>query len=387
MVAAVAVVVAVGWFPVAGLVLEVVQHIVQLFGDQVGLLEGLAALAVEEGHQGGFADVGHGHGGAAFVGGDGGGGFVHYDVAAQAVHLVLGADVGNQFQDVVGHCHIGQALLAGDDAFPFRLFVGGPVVHKAEGFGFKGHSAADDGAAFRRGEYAVHFHRQSEAVQELGAQVAFLRVHSADEHKLGGVAYGDALAFHIVAAHCGGVQQHIHQVVVEQVDFVNVEDAPVGGGDEARLEVFGAGFDGLFNVQGADQAILGGAHGEVNDAYLAGGGGAAASGLAAPGADFLGRAGGAAVGAARHDRHFGQQGGQGAHGGAFGGAFFAAHQDAADAGVDGVEEQRPFHRGLPHNGGEGEPGFPAGRRRGQRRHPFLQTLCRRYAVARAGVRG
>ena len=379
MVAIVAVVVAVGRFPIAGLVLEVVQHIVQLFGDQVGLLEGLAALAMEQRHQRGLPHIVNAHHSAPLISGNRTGGFVHYDVAAQAVHLVLGADVGNQFQDVIRHYYIRQALLAGDDAFPFRLFVVRPVVHKAEGLGFKGHSAADYGAPFRRGEHAVHFHRQAEAVQELGAQVPFLRIHSADEHKLGGVAYRDALALHIVAAHRGGVQQHIHQVVVEQVDFVNVEDAPMGGGNQPRFKVFGARFDSLFNVQSADQAILGGSHRQVHDAYLAGCGSAAASGLTAPVADLLGRAGGAAVGAARHNRHFGQQGGQGAHRCAFSRAFLAAHQDAADTGVDGVEQQRPFHRRLPHNGGKGETGFPTVPRR-RRRHRLLQP----YAAAGEG---
>ena len=65
---------------------------------------------------------------------------------------------------------------------------------------------------------------------------------------MGGVAYRYALALHVVAAHSGGVQQYVHQVVVEQVDFVHIQDAAVGGGDEARLKAAVAGFDGLFDV-------------------------------------------------------------------------------------------------------------------------------------------
>ncbi|CUV02777.1 hypothetical protein MGWOODY_Clf2002 [hydrothermal vent metagenome] len=38
----------VGGLPLTGLVLELLYHGVQLLGDQVGLLEGLAALAVQQ---------------------------------------------------------------------------------------------------------------------------------------------------------------------------------------------------------------------------------------------------------------------------------------------------------------------------------------------------
>jgi len=52
----------------------------------------------------------------------------------------------------------------------------------------------------------------------------------ADEDEAGGVGDGDALPLHGVPAGGCGVQQHIHQVVVQQVDLVDVEDAAVGLG-------------------------------------------------------------------------------------------------------------------------------------------------------------
>ena len=71
-----------GRLPVPLLVLEVLQHIVQLLGDQVRLLEGLATLAMEQRHEGRFADVFHIDDGATLVGSDGAGGLVHHDIAA-----------------------------------------------------------------------------------------------------------------------------------------------------------------------------------------------------------------------------------------------------------------------------------------------------------------
>ena len=47
----------VGWFPVPGLVLKLVDHLVQLFRGQVGLLEWLSPLAMEQRHLGCFPNV------------------------------------------------------------------------------------------------------------------------------------------------------------------------------------------------------------------------------------------------------------------------------------------------------------------------------------------
>ena len=321
------------------------------------LLEGLAPLAVQQRHQRRFPHIRRPHHGAPLVGGNGAGRLVHHNIAPQPVHLILGADVGNQLQDVIGHRNRVETPLAGDDAFPLRLFVLRPFVHKAERVGFKGHPPAHYFPPFRRREHAVHFHRQAETIQQLRTQVAFLRVHRPHQHKLGGVAHRNALPLHIVAAHGGGVQQHIHQMVVEQVHFVNVQDAPVGAGDEARFKVPGAGFDGLLNVQRAHQPVLGGAHGQVHDTHLPRRRDVAPAGRPAPVANLLGISRRAAVRAARHYRHFGQQRRQRPDGGAFRRPLLAPHQHAADARVDGVEQQRPLHRRLAHNGRKRKAGL------------------------------
>ena len=131
----------------------------------MGLLERLATLPVEQGHQSRFPHVRNANRSAPFVGGDGAGGFVHHNVAAQPVNLVLGANVGNQFQNGIGDNHTGQALLAGDDAFPLRLLIGSPIIHKVVGGGFKRHPPTHHFPAFRRRKHPVNFHGQPEAVK------------------------------------------------------------------------------------------------------------------------------------------------------------------------------------------------------------------------------
>ena len=116
------------------------------------------------------------------------------------------------------------------------------------GIGFVSNAAADHLAPFLRGHYSVHFHGQAEPVQQLRPQVTLLRVHRPHQDKLGGMTYRNAFPLHVVASHGRGVQQHVHQVVVQQVDLVDVENAPVGRGNQAGLKAFAPGFDGLFNI-------------------------------------------------------------------------------------------------------------------------------------------
>ena len=77
----------------------------------------------------------------------------------------------------------------------------------------------------------------------------------------------DALALDDVPAHRGGVEEHVDDVVVEQVDLVDVEDAAVGVGEEPRLEATLAELDRRLGVDGADDAVLGRVDGQLDDPH------------------------------------------------------------------------------------------------------------------------
>ena len=117
--------------------------------------------------------------------------------------------------------------------------------------------------------------------------------------------------------------------------------------------------DGLFDIQRADHAVFGGRDGQVDEGdgfffdrqRFAGGGPLAAFG--APGGGLVGVA---AEAAAAHGADLGQQGRQGARGGGLGGAALAADQHAADARVNGVEDQGAPHAFLSDDGSEGIDG-------------------------------
>ena len=66
---------------------------------------------------------------------------------------------------------------------------------------------------------------EAEAVEQLGPQLALLRIHRPDEHEFGRVGDGYAVALHRDGAHRGRIEQQVDQMVVQQIDLVDVQDA------------------------------------------------------------------------------------------------------------------------------------------------------------------
>ncbi len=113
---------------------------------------------------------------------------------------------------------------------------------------------------------------EAEAVEQLRAQLALLRVHGADQHEARGVPDRDAVALDGGAAHRGGVQQQVDEVVVQQVDLVDVQQPAVRLGEQARVELGDALGQRAAEVQRADDPVLGGADRQLHQAGRPGGG-------------------------------------------------------------------------------------------------------------------
>ena len=117
--------------------------------------------------------------------------------------------------------------------------------------------------------HGAHLHAHAEAVQQLGPQLAFFRVARTDQHEAGRVAHADAFPFHRVPARCRRIQQHVDQVVVEQVDFIDVKQTAIRLGQQAGLEGPHAFAKGLFNVDGAAEPVFSGPQGQIHHWHLA----------------------------------------------------------------------------------------------------------------------
>ena len=114
----------------------------------------------------------------------------------------------------------------------------------------------------------MHVDGEAEPVQQLRAQLALFGVHGADQHEAGLMAVRDAVAFDVDPAHRRGVEQHVDQVVVQEVDLVDVQHAAVRAGQQARREGVLTVAQHTLQVQRADHPVLGGADGQLDERRL-----------------------------------------------------------------------------------------------------------------------
>jgi hypothetical protein len=168
------------------------------------------------------------------------------------------------------------------------------------------------------------------------------------------VRHRHALALDHVHAERGRVEQNVRQVVVEQVDLVDVEDAAVRLGQQPRLQCPLARFERPGDVDAPGDAILGRVQRQVDDPppparhrqLLARG-----HAVPARPARVVGRTGEHAVCDGGDLR---QQLGQAADRGRLAGAARPLDQDTADRRVDRVEQERPNEALLPDDRRERE---------------------------------
>ena len=243
-------------------------------------------------------------------------------------------------------CTAGSRLRAWAISIGKLLLARLPLLVEALRIALVRDAALDDGDALPRVGDAVHIDAERKAVEQLRPQVAFLRIHRADQHEARRVAEADALALDHVDAHGRRIEQQVDDMVVEQVDLVDVKQPAVGGGQHARLEAALALLNGLLDVQRADDAVLGRADRQVDEPgaplgrrqHLA-----ARHPVAAQVAQAVDAARLAAERAIGNDLDLGQQGGQRARRSRLRRAALAANQHAADLGGDRVQDERPLH--------------------------------------------
>ncbi len=159
-------------------------------------------------------------------------------------------------------------------------------------------------------------------------------------------------------------------MILEQVHFVDVEEAAIGAGEQAGLEAARAVGERALEVERADDAVLGRAERKVHHRHRD-----PVRGARRPrGAVRARRGGGAGFAierAAGHRRDRRQKRGQRPDRGRFAGAAVAEHENAADPRVDRGEQERVAHLVLSDDRAERK-----GRRRAGR-HAAAARLFRR----------
>ena len=189
------------------------------------------------------------------------------------------------------------------------------------------------------------FDRQPEAIEQLRAQLAFLRVAAAHEHEARRMTYAQAFALDDVFAGRGHVDQQVDEVILQQIDLVDVEKAAMGASEEAWLERLFAAVQRAREIERADHAILRRAEGQLDHGHRhpparKRPAGVARAALVAVRVT-LSRV--AAVAAALDHLHRRQECRERADRRRLAGAAIAENKHATDGRIDRCDQQRSFH--------------------------------------------
>ena len=215
------------------------------------------------------------------------------------------------------------------------VLVRAPLAREGSRIALEGQPPPDDLGAHGGVRRADHLDAQAEAVEQLRTQLALLDVHRADQQEARVVHGGDGVALDARDARGRGVEQRVDEVIGQQVDLVDVEDAAVGAREQPGLEGLLA-VQGASEVERADEAIEARAERQLDERR------GPQLDLRVHRHEALGRqlARRECERLAARSRHGRQERRERAHGGRLGRAALAAHEHAADLGRDGVDQQR-----------------------------------------------
>ena len=256
----------------------------------------------------------------------------------------------------------------------FRIsFV--PVRHERHRIAVERVAALDHVDARRDDRGRAHVDRETEAVEQLGPEFAFFGIAAANEHETRGMANAHPFTLDHVLAGGGRVEKQVDEMILQQVHFVDIQEAAMSAGQEAGLEGLFARRQRLLEVEGPNHAVFGRAQREIDDGHGRQHRFGVPTGLGAGATLVAARAVGLRVtpiATPRHHLHGGQEPSQRAHGRGLSGAAVAKDHDPTDRGIDGHQQQRQFHFILAYDGAErknwshaGSQGFVRWPHRGQ----------------------
>ena len=220
-------------------VVPVAEAVVDQFLGVRRVVEGVAAQAVRERPGEGRPHVALGDAGPPVQRGERTGAPCGRDIAAVAVDAGVPAGLDDVPDERLRERHCGEQVTDVVDG-RFRIDDSGirrlAVVDRRASIVEPAERPLHHGDAVVCVSQTGHLDGEIEPVAKLGAEVALLGVHRSDQGELGGVGAGDAVALDPVDAGGGGVQQHVDEVVVEQVHLVDVQHPAVRAGEQPRLE-------------------------------------------------------------------------------------------------------------------------------------------------------
>jgi hypothetical protein len=104
-----------------------------------------------------------------------------------------------------------------------------------------------------------------DAIEQVFAQGTFLGVVGGDEEGFAGMLDADSFPLDDVATFGENAEEEVGDFGVEEVDFIDVEDAAMGFGEESGLEDGFAFLHGLFDIDGPQEPVFGDVEGDLHE--------------------------------------------------------------------------------------------------------------------------
>jgi hypothetical protein len=183
---------------------------------------------------------------------------------AQAIGAQCDAEARQGTQRVIGYINVRQQRPGGFDSLPDLAVLLPERLDKAVRVLFKTVPQTDDLNALFDILRCADIDRQTEPVQQLRPQFTFFRITAADQQEPRRMPDTQSVTLHHVYARDSDVQQQVHEVVLQQVDFVDVEKSPVGRSQQSGFESLDAGGQRLFQVQCPNDPVFTGTQWQVN---------------------------------------------------------------------------------------------------------------------------
>ena len=260
-------------------------------------------------------------------------------------------DLRRQIKRSIRHLHRDDAIARLCNLCTQLLLL--PCVGGSKGIGIAlvGDPPTDDLDAGLRCGLPRNRNRERKAVKQLRTNVPLLGIHRPDEHEARGMRIGNPLALDGIHAHRRRVEENVHNVILEQIDLIHIEDIAVRRRQNPRLELLAPVLNRRLHIERTDHAILGRTDGQLHHAHrhlLCGDRAllrAPTTGIAVE----LGDGWIAVTGTALHRLQMWQECGCGADGGGFRRALLPLDQHTAKCGHDDAEEERSLHLLLSDN--------------------------------------
>ena len=176
-----------------------------------------------------------------------------------AMSLHTAADrLGDEVFDLLAtDQHIRQPLASQQQLGGQGIGLLAPLLSKAAAALAVAEHGAGDLHPLLGAHHLVGRERNGEAIEQVIANVAFLRVVRGDQQGPAGVAEAEAFPFHPVFAAAHGRQHQIDDAVVQQVQFIDIEHAAVGIRQQTRLEHGAAAGQGRGHIHRTHQPVFG----------------------------------------------------------------------------------------------------------------------------------